>query len=319
MLNPPSPEESEFIMKLFEEKQFEWSSTWPLERRVLNIWGDSKIPVIDRKYHIKERDVLNLSGRKHSVLFIPENRVIGKEVYPLITLTRGTDDGEYGTNNILCNRIRVGNKSSLDLGSIPFKKDFEYYDLIKAELEDAGVWQSFRERGGWMKIRPRTYALDIFGVSEYSAEIIPPKEVYNIIPKSVFDWFSRELGIDLFIDDTDLTYLLHSKGISMHKIKIEKYAEPQLRNTCKGDFSFDTYFEMNGRSGFDYTYPGRAIFKDGKLVFGDVGKYEDIRTPELFKKAVVDYFKIPSYELFELFFYFKGLPKKYRDSIKDIV
>ncbi len=328
MMNPPNEQEIEFIKQLLEERAMNWSSTWPLERRVIDVGGYQDIPKADKKHKIKERDVLKFIGEDSCVLYIPEDRVLGTQ-YQLITLTRHQDEGGYGTDRIKCKRIFVGTDPLFGSGSVVFKKDFPYFDLTKGELEDSKIWQSFRERDGWRMLKDEfgifkkysgRYSLDIYGDCDWHADVIPKEAIHTVIPRSTFDWLSKELGIHVSLDNfAEDAFMMIPQGISLHQIEIEKYKRPKHEKIPGGKVNVDTSLEIYGTTGFDRTYPGRAFFRNGKLIFGQLGRHKDIKTVEGFKQAVNDYFELPSYELFEMYFYFKGLPQEYRNYVNEII
>lgn len=328
MLNPLNEQEVEFVKQLLEERAMNWSSTWPLERRVIDIGSYRDIPKADGEHHIKERDILHFISGNSCVLYIPEDRISGTQ-YPLITLTRHQDEGSYGTNKIKCERIFVGEDPFSGSGSVVLKKDFPFFNFAKAELEDAGIWQGFKERDGWKKLEDKfglykkysdRYELDIYGDCDWSVQEIPKEVIHTQIPRGAFKWLSKELGINISLDNfAENAFMMIPQGITLHQIEIDRYKKPRREKMPDERVLVDTYFGLYGTAGLDRTYPGGAFFRDGKLVFGQLGKDGDIRNPESFKQAVVDYFNLPSYELFEMFFYFRGLPEKYRDAVKDII
>lgn len=336
MFNPFTDEEIQHVAELLEERVEEWSSSWPLKhRRTFEHHTPNKIPKLDKKVNLRERDVfLDFCGNRPEsvILDLPRKNKRKRLPYAMYTISRHESQASYGTQKIRCNRLLVGGKGWDTADHVVLKKEFPNFELAKGELEDANAWDTLKENPGWRKLddeygaykdkqRKQTrYELDILDDSEWDAVLIPTAAIHEWIPRSAFQWLSEQVGKEVSLDGFAEECLMffpqegapHQLEVSKHKKRKERYNGKRVK--------FDACLAIYGSNGLDRDYPGEALFLDGKFVAGRIGAVQDATTPEEFKEGVKRYFtSLPVYELFEVYFCMRGLPESHREAIRGIL
>lgn len=145
------------------------------------------------------------------------------------------------------------------------------------------------------------YVLDVFGHGKSESIYVPGETLGVYFPRS-------QLPQKNILETIGDVQMIIPEGIANHEIHVTKQ-----KRFFKSDTTFSLFY-----SHWDLLPRGGAYFKKGKFVEGTAprnGIPKNTRSVNEFRNLIQEYFDLKSYELFERFFFVKGLPEDYRNAV----